>query len=1042
MASSTITGFNLSSRQRQIWQQQSNLGDVLTAQCSINLYGDLDVARLQTALQTVVDRHEVFHTAFQETPGLMLPLQVIQAQAIVARQRGDLTADAAGEMATYRETERLQCSAAGEASVRAVLFRQDKQQHTLLLTLPAMCADADTYGILVTQLSQCYGGLLLNEDPVQYVQFASWQAQLLAEDDEDAQTARTFWQQQELLAYRPLLPPLRYRGTKPSSFAPQVYCLELAPDIASSIVAMAPTPEVVFLTSWLILLWRHTGTTEIAIGVACESRQDEDLADACGPFTNTLPLQIQLSNMMVFSALLRQVDQAWQDLNEWQDYFSISQTGQSTLPVGFEFVTQPEATMAAGIKFQLDRQWVYGENPELRLTVIQQGSRLSLEFHYDAAVMGAAAIAALANQFSTLLSHISQQPTAAIGEFSLSKRQPLFKDDSQTNISLRPTCIHQLFEQQVEKTPDQVAVIVEGQSLTYQDLNRQANQLARHLQQLGAGPDKIIALCLERSPELLMALLAILKAGSAYLPIDPATPTGRISFQLRDAKVPILIACQPPDDIDKPCQVVDLDSDRTLWQQQSDANLIEKVTPKNLAYVIFTSGSTGQPKGVAVEHRQLFTYVHNIIDRLDLPKEAHYATVSTLAADLGHTMIFSCLLQGGTLHLITPERACDAEGLIDYTQQHPIDCLKIVPSHLQALLQTANPQQILPHQRLVLGGEACSWSLIQQIQQLAPECLSFNHYGPTETTVGVLTHAIAVDVLDRQPAATVPLGRAIANSQVYLLDSQLEPVPIGIPGEIYIGGETVTRGYLGRASLTAERFIPDPFSPQPGARMYRTGDLARYLPDNSVEFLQRVDSQVKLHGFRIELGAVETTLIQHPDIQMVAAMVREDTPGNALLVAYVVPQTEATLDTAELREFLHQWLPDPMIPSLFVTLSTLPLTPNGKVDRQALPVPERISPDLTDVAPRTPTEEAIAAIWMEVLNLETVSVHSHFFDLGGHSLLATQVLSRLRETFQIELPLRQVFEARTVAEIAEVVETALLEDIEAMTEEEVQAMMQ
>ncbi|MEM1254711.1 MAG: amino acid adenylation domain-containing protein [Cyanobacteria bacterium P01_H01_bin.21] len=1043
MSSSTITGFNLSSRQRQIWQQQSNLANVLTTQFHIELSGNLDVEQLRTALQTVVDHHEIFRTAFQETPGLPLPLQVIQASAIVTWQVVDLDTGTADAMAVYRETERLQFSTAGESQVRAVLFKHTEQQCSLLLTLPALCADAGTCGILLAQLRQCYGGLSLDADPVQYIQFANWQEKLLAEDDEDAQTAQAFWQQQALLAYRPLLPPFRYREFKSDAFAPQVYRCELAADVASTVLAMASAPEAVLLSSWLILLWQQTRKTDIAIGIACEGRQDEDLAEACGPLTGTLPLQIQLSDMMAFSALLRQVEITWQDLNDWQDYFSAGQADSSALPVGFEFIAQPEASTAADVRFNLARQWVYGDRLELRLTVVQQGERLSLEFHYDQTVMGTAAIAALATQLSTLISHVSRQPTAAIAELSLGHGQPL-NDSTQTNASLSAVCIHQLFEQQAEKTPDRAALVVEEQSLTYQALNLQANQLARHLQQLGAGPDQVVAVYLERSPELLIALLSILKAGSAYLPIDPTTPTGRVSFQLQDAKVPILIAHQPPEGIEVTCQVVCWERDRTLWQQPSDANLTNIADPANLAYVIYTSGSTGQPKGVAVEHRQLFTYINNIIDRLELPETAHYATVSTLAADLGQTMIFPCLSQGGTLHLITPERAWDAQGLINYAQQQSIDCLKIVPSHLHALLQTSNPQQVLPRQRLILGGEACPWSLIEKIHQTAPNCRCFNHYGPTETTVGVLTHAVTVDAVKQQSAATVPLGHPLANAQVYLLSAQLEPVPIGIPGEIYIDGDTVTRGYLGRPSLTAERFMPNPFGQKPGARMYRTGDLARYLPDGTLEFLQRADLQVKLHGFRIELGAIETQLLQHPDISTATVVMREDTPGNPLLVAYLVLKAGTEMDTAGLREFLQQWLPDYMTPSLFVTLSALPLTPNGKVDRQALPLPERISPALAEqyVAPRNPTEEAIAAIWMEILDLEAVGVYSNFFELGGHSLLATQVLSRLRETFQVELPLRQVFEARTVAEIAEVVETALLEEIEAMTEEEAQAMMQ
>ncbi|MEO0489255.1 MAG: amino acid adenylation domain-containing protein, partial [Cyanobacteria bacterium J06659_2] len=819
---------------------------------------------------------------------------------------------------------------------------------------------------------------------------------------------------------------------------------------------MDAAPEVILLTSWLVLLWRHTGQTgigqtELALGVACGGRQDDDLAQVYGPLTQTLPLRADLAATTAFSALLRQVEQTWYTLTDWQDYFPVDQAPDlAGWPVGFEFVTLPAAMTAAGVEFTLEHQWVYDSQPGLRLTARQRDAQLILEFHYNEATIGATAIAALGTQMQTLLTHISAQPTAPISSFSLlseTARQDHIKGYSRFAPTITPeTCIHHRFEQQAAQSPQTLAVIVEDQQLTYQELNTRANQLAHYLQQLGAGPEVPVAMYLGRSPELLITLLAILKTGSAYLPLDPALPTSGVNLRLQDAQAPILVTRQSllGDTVIATQHIVCLERDREVLTQQSATNPTPTVTPANLAYVIYTSGSTGQPKGVAVEHRQLLTYVDSIIDRLDLSANAHYATVSTIAADLGHTMIFPCFCQGGTLHLITAERAADAQALVSYVEQHPIDCLKIVPSHLKALLQTPNVQRLLPRQRLVLGGEVCPWSLIEQIQRAAPDCRVFNHYGPTETTVGVLTYEVTAEALTQQPAVTVPLGQAIANSQIYLLDPELAPVPMGIAGEVYVGGDSVTRGYLQQPGLTAARFMPDLFRSRPGARMYRTGDLARHLPDGNLEFLRRVDSQVKLHGFRIELGEIETQLALHPGIQAVSALVREDDPDNPLLVAYVVLQTETAPNSPDLRQFLQQRLPNYMIPSLFVPLPALPLTPNGKVDRRALPAPERIRPELAKqyVAPRNATEEVVAAIWAEVLGLEQVGVDDDFFEVGGHSLLATQVLSRLRETFQVELPLRQLFEAHTVAEIVVVIEAALLAEIEAMTDEAAQALIE
>ncbi|MEL6229078.1 MAG: amino acid adenylation domain-containing protein [Cyanobacteria bacterium J06627_3] len=1044
MSSSTITGFKLSSQQRQIWWQQSDLGKALTAQCRITLQGSIDLPLLQIALQAVVDHHEIFRTSFQETQGILLPLQVIQDRGTIIWQVVDITTDTAAEQAikNHQATHRQLAKRADQACVQTTIFQISEQRHTLLLTLPALYADQQTYQIFLTQLSQRYSGLQLNEDPVQYVQFATWQEQLLADEDEDSQAAQAFWQQQSIQTLQPLSPPLRYRGLQSEDYTPLVDRSEVATAVANKLMAMPESTAAILLTSWLILLWRHSEQDTITVGVTCDGRQDEDLVEACGPLNRTVPLQRQLSGEIAFTALLRQVEQSWQDLSDWQDYFSVERLVK--LPVGFEFVTQPATIKAAEIDFTLDQTWVYGEAPELRLTAIQKGQQLILEFHYDETVMAEAAIAALSTQLHTLLANIAQQPTAPIGSFKLTDAplSPTTLSSSKLLDVAPDICIHHRIEQQAKQTPDALALIYEEQQLTYQTLNSRANQLAHHLQQLGAGPEVPVALYLERGPELLISLLAILKTGAAYLPIDLALPSNGVSYRLDDAQAKILVTRQRLiEETTVSAKVVCLDSDSNTISQQSNANPTSTVTPANLAYIIYTSGSTGQPKGVAVEHRQLLSYVDSVVARLELPAAGHYATVSTIAADLGHTMIFPCLCQGGTLHLIAAERVGDAQALMDYTQQHPIDCLKIVPSHLNALLKTPQAEKILPRQRLVLGGETCPWSLIEQMQQLAPNCRSTNHYGPTETTVGALTYA--VDVLARQTAATVPIGQSLANSHIYLLDSDLNPVPMGIPGEVYIGGNGVTRGYLRRPGLTAGRFIPDPFSDQPGTRMYRTGDLARRHPDGNLEFLRRVDLQVKLHGFRIELGEVEAQLSQHPNIQAASAIVREDDPNNPLLVAYVVSTAETNLDSTELRPFLRQRLPNYMIPSLFVTLTALPLTPNGKVDRQALPAPERIRPELAKqfVAPRNPTEEAIARIWTDVLGLETVGVNDNFFDLGGHSLLATQVLSRLREAFDVELPLRQLFEAHTVAEIADVVETALLEEIESMTDEEAEALM-
>jgi amino acid adenylation domain-containing protein len=463
------------------------------------------------------------------------------------------------------------------------------------------------------------------------------------------------------------------------------------------------------------------------------------------------------------------------------------------------------------------------------------------------------------------------------------------------------------------------------------------------------------------------------------------------------------------------------------------------VKPEHLVYVIYTSGSTGTPKGVAVEHQQLVNYLHGILEKLDLPEHSSFATVSTFAADLGNTVIFPALCTGGCLHVISQERATNPEAFAAYCRRHPIDCFKIVPSHLAALLNAAPSEPILPRQCLVLGGEAASWTLIEQIQQQIPDCRILNHYGPTETTVGVLTHPVE-SKLTRVGSETVPLGRPLANTQVYVLDKQLQAVPIGVPGELYIGGAGLARGYLNRPELTAERFISNPFSkvpsenqrhplPTPSSpslrsplpnRLYKTGDLVRYLADGNLEFLGRVDNQVKIRGFRLELGEIEAVLSQHPGVWQAVVSVREDEPGNKQLLAYVVPNRAQPPNSSNLQSFLRQRLPDYMMPSAIAFLNALPLTANGKVDRKALPLPDGLRPELEAayVAPSNDVERTVATIWQEMLHVEKLGIHDNFFELGGHSLLIIQLHSKLREVFAKKLSVSDLFKYPTVSSLA------------------------
>ena len=581
-------------------------------------------------------------------------------------------------------------------------------------------------------------------------------------------------------------------------------------------------------------------------------------------------------------------------------------------------------------------------------------------------------------------------------------------------------CLHQLIEAQARRTPDAPALAFEGAHLTYRELERRASGLAAHLRRLGAGPEVRVGLLVERSLEMVVGILAVLKAGAAYVPMDAAFPRERLAFMLSDAGVKLVLTQSglasklPPHDSQK------VDLDKFDWSSAADALGEVGVTAENLAYVIYTSGSTGQPKGVGIEHRNIAHYVLAVAERLELEPGMAHATVSTLAADLGNTVIFPALATGGCLHVVAQERVESRELFAEYLRANRIDVLKIVPSHLAALQSGGRPEEVMPARRLVLGGEASRLDWIERLRAAAPQCVIFNHYGPTETTVGVLTYRVD-RALPRTPSRNLPLGRPLPGTRIHLLGEDGRPVPPGEKGEICIGGVQVGRGYLNRPELSAGRFVPDPADP--ARRMYRTGDLGRLLPEGDIEFCGRGDHQVKVHGYRVELGEIEAALREDERVQDAVALLRDEQ-----LVAFVGSKPAGPfvdpVHVSTLREQLKARLPQYMVPPVIMLLETLPLNANGKIDRQALAaLPIEAEERTTEyVAPRTETERALAAIWGELLKVERIGVDDDVFDLGAHSLLAMKALTRIREAFGVNLVLRNLFEQPTVGQLAPVID--------------------
>ena len=1047
MQSLTIQGFRLSPQQKHLWSLQQD-SYKYRAQCAIQITGNLHLEFLKLALQEIGDRHEILRTKFDRQPGMKFPLQVISERCNFSWEAIDVCPhlvltdtplpakrnflEGQGEVVEGKEVR---------AEFSASLLTLGENQYLLSIELPSICADSYSLNNLFLQIVETYNACLnnkkLTDEVVQYLQFSEWQNELL--QDNDAAIGQNYWQEQKF-SISPTL-PFEKKVTQDIQFSPDVYAIKLETELTEQIVDLASrcnsTIAELLFACWQTLIYRIGGKSEFAIATPFSGRRYEELEQCLGLLAKYLPVGCSLQDNLKFTEVIAQLRENLQEHEKWQEYFLWEETTKIESPISFEFVEVPGKCLVDEVTFSLEKLYACCDRFKVKLTCLQQADSLVTEWHYDRQLIDRGWIEYLAEQFQALLVSVTNNTEAAIGELDiLSDRQlqQLLVEFNQTSVNYpQNKCVHQLFEEQLEKSPNAIAIVFGDTQLTYGELNTRADLLADYLQQLGVGKEVIVGIYLERSPQVIIGLLAILKAGGAYLPIDPALPPAGLIWRLQDAKAPVLITQQSLADNlpELSTQIVCLD---TPWEAEVRAQSFAPLTTQHsetLAYVIYTSGSTGKPKGVAVEHQQILSYLYGILDRLNLPAGASYATVSTFAADLGNTAIFPALCTGGCLHIIAQQTASDPVALANYCDRYSIDCLKIVPSHLETLLTNSSSPAILPRQRLILGGEVASWKLIAQIQSLSPNCQIINHYGPTETTVGVLTYAVK----NRQDnAATVPIGSPLPNTQVYILDRQLKPVPIGVTGELYIGGSLVSRGYLNQPELTAEKFIclspplkrGGSVEPAKCDRLYRTGDLVRYLPDGNIEFLGRIDNQVKIRGFRVELGEIETALSQHPQVRQVAVSVWEEKPGDRRLVAYIVSRQQPSPSLNDIRSFLQAKFPEYMIPSALILLKALPLTSNGKIDRQSLikPSSDRTESKSNYVPPRTAIETQMAAIWAKVLGLERVGINDNFFELGGHSLLLTQLLVQVRDAFDTDLSLNTLFTSPTVASLAEKIDPA------------------
>ncbi len=672
---------------------------------------------------------------------------------------------------------------------------------------------------------------------------------------------------------------------------------------------------------------------------------------------------------------------------------------------------------------------------ELTVLISEDGKTCS--WVHDESVIDASRVSTMQRQFSTFLRNAAADSSRALAELSIlteAEHRQIVVEWNDTSIDY-PTglCIHEGFEKQVEKTPDAVAVVFEDQEITYLELNERANQLAHYLRRLEVGPETLVGIYMERSLEMMVALLGTLKAGGAYVPLDPTYPRERIAFMVEDGGVPVLLTqARLVNELPShQARVVQVDADWDAIARQPRGSVDSGVTSENLGYVIFTSGSTGKPKGVMVCHRNVINFFAGMDQGISHSPPGAWLAVTSLSFDISVLELFWTLARGFKVVLssdngrmqvangsssLRANKADDDYSIAAQIQRHGVTHMQCTPSMAGMLVMEPQAREPLSSLReFMVGGETLPVSLARQLREVGSGRI-VNMYGPTETTIWSTTYTVD------EVGSTVPIGRPIANTQIYILDVHFRPVPVGVPGELFIGGAGVVRGYLNRPELTADRFVPDPFSHEPGARLYRTGDLARYLPDGNIEFLGRLDHQVKIRGHRIELGEIETVLEQHPAIREAIVLLREDLPGDDRLVAYLTLRDGSEPSLDELRSFLKEKLPDYMLPAAFVHLDALPLTPNGKVNRRALPAPDQAMPasEKLFVAPGNSLEAILAGTWAKLLGAERVGINDNFFDLGGNSLRAVRLISQLRSVFKVDLPLSCVLEAPTVAELSQV----------------------
>jgi len=1021
-------------QQRQLFLEMLERGTAVNnLSVFLELRGMVDLAALEQSTKQIVARHDVLRTRFSF--GLGMPVPEVLADTTIPFSTFDLTEisvlDQLTEARRIAEKEVLQPFDLTQAPlIRLNLYALSNDKHLLLVVIHHIIADGWSLGVFLRELLTFYQAITLNkahqasELTIQYADFAHWQTDPM--QGNLMQSSMAYWKKQ-LAGELPFLDfPTDYQRGARQNFSGGTYRFTLSGDLMEAIEKLSRQEDatlfMTLLTAFYILLHRYSGQDDILVGTPVAHRNIPEIEHLIGVFINTLVLRTNLSGDPSFRELLRRVRDV-----------SLSAYANQDLP--FEQLVEelrPKRDLSRTPLFQVVFNLQNSPMPKLEIPglemvflEINRGvsqfdltlmmSRSEGQYmgtvEYNDHLFKPATVARMFQSFQMLLENAITQPGCPISRLPIVTKEELHRFVYEVNRTTsdypHEKCVHQLFEAQAERTPDAVAVIHDNIAITYLELNQRANILASHLRTMGVGPGIRVAILMKKSLEIIEALLAVLKTGGTYVPLHTSYPKERVQFMLKDAKVQVLLTnkdFEQPEDYK--VHVVNLHKNK-ISTNSDCSNPPINITSDDLAYIIFTSGSTGRPKGVMVPHSALVNFLWSMRQHPGINEGDMLISVTSISFDIAALELFLPLIVGATVIIANEEMATNPSMICQAISHHHVNIMQATPATWQLLLETGWAGE--PGLKALCGGEVLTRALANQLL----DCVGslWNMYGPTETTVWSSINHI------QKENTPITIGQPIANTQLYVLDCYLQPLPIGVVGELHIGGEGLSRGYLNQTELTNEKFIPDCFSSKPGARLYKTGDHARYLPNYSIEILERMDDQVKINGYRIELGEIAAVMMQHPSIHQAVAITRTETSGEKRVLAYFVPNQDHSPDVGELQHFLRQKLPTYMIPAVIIRINRLQLTPNGKIDRHALPVPEDIRPLPGYLAPRNKEEQILASIWQDVLGIEQVGIHDNFFDLGGASIQSIQIVAKANIS-GLRLNVENIFEFQTIAGLA------------------------